>query len=139
EAAVDVIPRADDLAVARALGKAGPRLAHAVPAFRRVEPQHGRRVAAQRMAEPAPEPRRARPAALARPRHLRLDVEQRRMIRRDPAVDDADDHVLAVQAEIRAQAAVRLLEAQEDRAVVRLEPVVGVGPDALDLAERREA
>src|SRR5690606_32615693 len=138
EEAVDVIARADDLVAARALREARSGLTDAVEAYRRVEAQDRRRVAAHRVAEPAAEPRRPCPTALAGAGHPRLGVEQRRMIRRDPAVDDADDHVFALQPEIRAQSAARILEPEEDRAVVRAEPLVGVRPDALDVAEPGE-
>src|SRR5690606_638852 len=99
EKAVDVEACADDLVVAGAFREARARLTDAVEARRRLEPLRRGRVAAQRAAEPEPEPGRARPAAFARPRHAVLDVEQGWVIRRDPAVDDADDHVLALQAE----------------------------------------
>ena len=75
-------------------------------------------------------------------RHARgvavLRVEQRRMIRRDAAVDDADDDVLAAQLEIGAQAADRILQAEEGRAVVGVQVLVRVLPDALDLGALRE-
>ena len=59
-------------------------------------------------------------------------------MRRDAAVDDADDDVLAAQLEIRAQAADGILQAEEVRAVVRLQILVRVPPDALDLGALRE-
>ncbi len=62
------------------------------------------------------------------------------MLRRDPAVDDADDDVLAVELEIRAQAADAVLESEEGRAVVA-KLLIGVGPDALDpivMGKRRD-
>src|SRR5690606_31636643 len=61
EEAVDVIARADDLVAARALREARSGLTDAVEAYRRVEAQDRRRVAAHRVAEPAAEPRRPCP------------------------------------------------------------------------------
>src|SRR5690606_25533666 len=73
-----------------------------------------------------------------RTRNALLGVAQRRMPRRNAAVDDADHDVLAAQAEVGAQTAGLLLEPQEDRAVVRRDVLIAVGPDALDLVALRE-
>ena len=76
------------------------------------------------------------PAARARDQLDR--VGERRVIGRDAAVDHADDDVLAAQLQIGAQAAVLVLEAEEDRAIVRVDGLVGVEPDPLDLGALRE-
>src|SRR5690606_23909263 len=70
--------------------------------------------------------------------NVAFEVEQCRMIRRDAAVDDADDHVLAAQTEVRAQAADRIFETEEHCAVVRLKLLIGVEPDALDVVPLSE-
>ncbi len=64
------------------------------------------------------------------------------MVRRDTAIDDADDDVLAEQLEVRVQPARLVLEAEKRRAVVRVEMLIGVEPDALrlrDLCASRDA
>ena len=60
------------------------------------------------------------------------------MLRRDAAVDDADDDALAAQPEVGAQAADGILQAEERRAVVGLQILVRVLPDALDFGALRE-
>src|SRR5690606_2058036 len=91
EKAVDVIARADDLVVARARRKTFAFLTDAAEAFRRVVLERRARALAVRPAEPQAEPRRRRPTALADARNVTLDVEQRGMVRRDAAVDEADE------------------------------------------------
>src|SRR5690606_755256 len=138
EKAVDVIARADDLVVARARRKTFAFLTDAAEAFRRVVLERRARALAVRPAEPQAGPRRRRPTALADARNVTLDVEQRGMVRRDAAVDEADDDILAPKPQVRAQAPGRILEAEEDRAVERRELPVRVRPDALDGAAASE-
>jgi len=60
------------------------------------------------------------------------------MVRRDAAVDDADDDALAAQLEVGTQAPHGILQAEERGAVVGPQILVRVLPDALDLGALRE-
>ncbi len=89
-------------------------------------------------AKPQAEERARCPAALAELRHAFLDVGQRRVVRRDTAVDDADDDALAAELEVRPQAAHLVFEPEKDRAVVGRQMQLFVGPNTLHCVVSRK-
>lgn len=135
---VEIVPGADQFVVAGVRGEPVARLAGAAKARRRSVDAVASGVDPMRAAQPQAEPRCSGPPAIASARQTRHGIAQRRVMWRDAAVDDSDDHVLAAQTEIGAQAPDRLLESEEDGALVCLQLLQRVRPNPFDLGALRE-
>ena len=98
----------DKLVVAIGLCKLRPCFTNAVPVCRRVEDQHVLHLVVT-LAQPPAEQRGLRPGALTQARPIGFAcVLQCRVLRRDTAVDDADDYAVAVETLGTTQASRRI-------------------------------
>ncbi len=126
--------RTDQLVVTVGVDKLRPGLAYAVPVLRWLVEDQFVFHPVVTPAQPAAEERHFRPGALAKFRTIGLArVLHGRVLRRNAAVDNADDDAVAAQSERAAQAIARIEQLEEVGTEVGRQRANLVFPDTQDL------